>query len=133
MSKYTVPEGNAAPGGEAKEGSAGVAAAKNNAKGGKCCGIRCCHGPPPVGMSDIERNRLCTDCLCCVLFVVFVIIGIAIGIVGLTLGNPDTLLYGTDYYGNVCAQEISARQRVSWMMGAGWRKEHWRKQSLRQG
>eukprot|EP00944_MAST-04C_sp_MAST-4C-sp1_P009183 g9183.t1 len=67
-----------------------------------CCGKLCGAKEVDEGLSDINRKRSCTDILCLLLFIVFLVSVGVLAIVGLTSGNPDSLMYGTDYNGNIC-------------------------------
>lgn len=55
---------------------------------------------PPVPISA----RKCTDCLFLMVFVLYLIGVLVIGIVGFQNGNPARLVYGTDYKGRVCGE-----------------------------
>lgn len=48
------------------------------------------------------RNRGCTDVICCILFIIFMLGMLAIGIFGYINGNPALLLYPADSQGNLC-------------------------------
>ena len=52
------------------------------------------------------EDRGCTDCLCCVLFVLF--IGAWFGLLAFAFvkGKPEVLYRATDYEGNVCGQYL---------------------------
>lgn len=53
-------------------------------------------------MKDIKRDRGCTDILFCLAFIVFLLITVVIGFLGLSQGNIESLYYGTDSTGNTC-------------------------------
>ncbi|PVD22194.1 hypothetical protein C0Q70_17999 [Pomacea canaliculata] len=48
------------------------------------------------------KSRSCTDILCCIIFVIFVLGFVVCAIIGFARGNPIKLVYPTDSYGNVC-------------------------------
>jgi choline transporter-like protein 2/4/5 len=66
----------------------------------KLCG--CCKGKKEAGLKDIKRDRGCTDILCLVIFIAFLFTVIVLGYVGLSMGDPDSMMYGTDHEGNTC-------------------------------
>ena len=54
------------------------------------------------------QKRSCTDIFCCLLFVVFIFGVVLIAYFAFTRGNPHTIIYPSDYKGNVCnrSQEV---------------------------
>ncbi|XP_070177370.1 choline transporter-like protein 2 isoform X2 [Littorina saxatilis] len=48
------------------------------------------------------RNRSCTDILCCIIFLVFIVALGALGVFAYVWGDPKLLLYPTDSDGNLC-------------------------------
>lgn len=68
-------------------------------KGAFCCSRE--EDPKPI---KYEENRKCTDVLFLLLFAGFWIGFIAVASVGFANGDPDRLLYGTDYLGFVCGK-----------------------------
>jgi len=70
---------------------------------GGCC--KCCkgkvEGDKPVYIK--RGDRKCTDCLFCLLFLVFWVGMVAIAGIGIGGGEPDRLLYGVDY--EVCCRD----------------------------
>ncbi|KAH9507587.1 hypothetical protein Btru_051523 [Bulinus truncatus] len=48
------------------------------------------------------ENRSCSDVICCVIFLIFVVGMIACSLVGYVRGDPVKLIYPTDTYGNIC-------------------------------
>nr|XP_034302606.1 choline transporter-like protein 2 isoform X2 [Crassostrea gigas] len=51
------------------------------------------------------KNRSCTDVICCLLFLVFLLGMAACSIIGYARGNPYKLLYPTDSSGNICGYD----------------------------
>ncbi|XP_048587230.1 choline transporter-like protein 4 [Nematostella vectensis] len=51
------------------------------------------------------KNRSCTDIPCCILFVLYVLGMVALGIAAYTMGNPYKLLNSVDSYGNICGYD----------------------------
>lgn len=51
------------------------------------------------------KNRSCTDIICCILFVLYLIGMIALGIAAYTMGNPYKLLNSVDSQGNICGYD----------------------------
>jgi len=69
------------------------------------CGKCCCK--KKVGTEDdiiyVQRSdRKCTDCLFCILFLVFWFGMVVIAGVAIPGGDPERLLYGVDHEGKVC-------------------------------
>lgn len=58
--------------------------------------------PEDQGFKGINKDRKCTDLLCLLIFSVFCLAGVGIGIVGITNGQPESLVYGKDDNGNIC-------------------------------
>ncbi|XP_066928594.1 choline transporter-like protein 4 isoform X2 [Clytia hemisphaerica] len=52
------------------------------------------------------KNRGCTDVICCVIFGVYMLGMIVIGVVAYVEGDPKRLLYATDSNGKVCGADI---------------------------
>ncbi|XP_072033068.1 choline transporter-like protein 4 [Amphiura filiformis] len=54
------------------------------------------------------RNRSCTDVPCCILFATFLTGVVLIACFAFTRGNPHTIIYPSDYKGNICnmSQEV---------------------------
>jgi len=48
------------------------------------------------------KNRSCTDIICCLLFIVYIIGMLVVGFLAYSWGDPTKLLYPTDSHGNVC-------------------------------
>lgn len=48
------------------------------------------------------RNRSCTDIICCLIFFIFVLGLLAVGLYAYVWGDPKTLLYPMDSDGNLC-------------------------------
>ncbi|XP_072015999.1 choline transporter-like protein 2 isoform X1 [Amphiura filiformis] len=61
------------------------------------------HGP--------TEDRSCTDIICCLLFFVFVIGMVGLGGYAYYSGDPLTLIYATDYQGNVCGKTPGFEQK----------------------
>jgi len=57
-----------------------------------------------VGAPGTDDGRSCTDIQCLLLFIVFWIGFIVIASIGFANGDPERLLYGTDYLGYVCGR-----------------------------
>ena len=66
---------------------------------GGCCSNKV---EPEGGFHSIEKNRKCRDVGCCLIFIIFWVLMIAIGIVAIVLGKPAKLLYGVDHSGDIC-------------------------------
>ncbi|CAG5121002.1 unnamed protein product [Candidula unifasciata] len=52
----------------------------------------------------VHKSRSCTDVICCIIFVVFLLGMIVCSIFGYARGNPVKLVYPTDSFGNLCGQ-----------------------------
>ncbi|XP_057289899.1 choline transporter-like protein 4 isoform X1 [Hydractinia symbiolongicarpus] len=50
------------------------------------------------------KNRSCTDIICCVLFLLYFIGMLAVGILAYSTGDPTKLLYPTDSHGDTCGE-----------------------------
>lgn len=57
------------------------------------------------------KNRSCTDCVCCFLFVLYIVGMIALGIVAFIKGNPYKLLGSVDSDGNICGYDEIVKDR----------------------
>lgn len=57
------------------------------------------------------KNRSCTDIICCLLFVVYIVGMLIVGILAFSWGDPIKLLYPTDTQGNVCGQGAYADKK----------------------
>merc|ERR1711871_1775800 len=72
---------------------------------GACCTCSPCCKPSnedkTVGPPRYD-SRSCTDCAFLLLFVLFWIGNAAVSIINIQNGDPDELLYGSDYMGNRC-------------------------------
>ena len=66
-----------------------------------------------TGDDVMNRNRRCTDILFLLLYVAFMVAFFIIGIVGFVGGDPRILLYGTDYEGNLCTEDLPVRYWVN--------------------
>ncbi len=63
------------------------------------------YGIPKAHDPDFKgpiRNRSCTDVLCCLLFTAFITGVVLIACFAFTRGNPHTIIFPSDYKGNVC-------------------------------
>ena len=61
------------------------------------------------------ENRGCTDCLCCIIFVAFIIAWFAIGFYGFANGDPLLLTYPFDSNGNQCGKPDSVTADFSFV------------------
>ena len=61
------------------------------------------------GYDGPPESRRCTDVLCLIVFILFCGVGIGIGIFAIQNGNPNSLIYGKDEFGNVCGSDNSKR------------------------
>jgi hypothetical protein len=61
--------------------------------------------PDDGGFKGINKQRQCTDLLCLLIFIVFLAAGVAIGIVGIEMGQPESLVFGKDDNGNICGSK----------------------------
>ncbi|KAH9496429.1 Heparan sulfate 2-O-sulfotransferase 1 [Bulinus truncatus] len=52
------------------------------------------------GCSSLPRS--CTDVICCLIFIVFLLGMAVVSIIGYARGNPVRLVYPTDSHGNIC-------------------------------
>ena len=66
-----------------------------------------------TGDDVMNRNRRCTDVLFLILYAAFMVAFFAIGVIGFTSGDPRILLYGTDYEGKLCTEDLPARYWVN--------------------
>lgn len=69
------------------------------------------YGKPKAYDKDFKgpiQNRSCTDIPCCLLFIAFIAGFGAISAIAFMNGDPNTIIYPTDYKGNVCnvSQEV---------------------------
>ncbi|XP_046368396.2 choline transporter-like protein 2 [Haliotis rufescens] len=48
------------------------------------------------------HNRSCTDIICCILFIIFIIGSVAVSILGYSRGDPYRLIHPTDSSGKIC-------------------------------
>ncbi|XP_030257566.1 choline transporter-like protein 5-A [Sparus aurata] len=51
------------------------------------------------------RKRSCTDVLCCLIFIIVILLYVALGIVAWLHGDSKKVLYPTDSYGQFCGQK----------------------------
>lgn len=77
----------------------------------------CCGGEPPsheehAKKPGIKIERSCQDCFFLLLFIAFWIGMIIVAITASRVGQPDRLLYGTDYIGNLCGVDNIAAGKV---------------------
>ena len=49
-----------------------------------------------------ETKHGVTDLIPLAVFIACVVVGVVVGIIGMNAGNPESLLYGTDYTGVTC-------------------------------
>lgn len=61
------------------------------------------------------QNRRCTDCLCCLVFVAFIVAWIICGIVGFSEGEPQLLTYPFDSDGNQCGRPGEVAEDYSYL------------------
>lgn len=75
-------------------------------------------GPPPPNRAHphlgINAKRGCTDCPCIVVLILFWGVMIFVAQLGLLHGNPDRLIRGTDYLGNVCGRQAPSVNVSDW-------------------
>lgn len=57
------------------------------------------------------EKRSCTDIICCLLFLVFIVGLIAVSILGFVWGNPNRLLHPTDSNGLICGYDEAVKDR----------------------
>ncbi|XP_068729882.1 choline transporter-like protein 4 [Montipora capricornis] len=57
------------------------------------------------------KNRSCTDIICCILFVLYVLGMVVLGIIAFVKGNPYKLLNSVDSDGNICGFDEIVRDR----------------------
>ncbi|XP_032776973.2 choline transporter-like 2 [Daphnia magna] len=57
------------------------------------------------------KNRSCTDVVCLVIFIAFLVGWGIIGIYGFILGDPQRLLYPTDSYGRICGVDEKLKDK----------------------
>ena len=63
-----------------------------------------CCGRDKTLINTYEESRSCTDIIFLLIFIAFWIAFFVIGGIGFSNGDPDRLLYGTDYLGLVCGK-----------------------------
>ena len=61
------------------------------------------------GFDGPPDSRRCTDVLCLLVFILFCGAGAGIGVFAIQNGNPNSLIYGRDEFGNVCGSTNSER------------------------
>jgi choline transporter-like protein 2/4/5 len=70
-------------------------------------------GPEPVvervEFDDFKayKDRSCTDVLCCLLFIVFLLGWVAVVVLGWMFGSPYSIVYAVDYEANICSHSCS--------------------------
>ena len=57
------------------------------------------------------ENRSCTDVICCLVFLVFILGLVAVSVLGFVWGNPSRLLYPTDSSGLICGYDEAVKDR----------------------
>lgn len=72
------------------------------------------------GYDGPPESRKCTDVLCLILFLLFCGVGAGIGVFAIQNGNPSSLVYGKDEFGNVCGSANSARTATCAADGCMW-------------
>lgn len=77
--------------------------------GWMCCGL--CSGVKnkrEVGSQFVEkRERKITDLFCLLMFAAAMLLWGAIGVISFSAGKPQSLIYGTDYTGNMCSEGVN--------------------------
>jgi choline transporter-like protein 2/4/5 len=71
---------------------------KGSGKGRGCCGGK----TAPEGFQRIAQDRKCTDIGCLLFFIVFWVTMVAVAIVGIQTGEPQKLLYASNWEGDTC-------------------------------
>ncbi|XP_069863404.1 choline transporter-like protein 5 isoform X2 [Dipodomys merriami] len=72
------------------------------------------YGEPRTYDPDFQgptANRRCTDVLCCIIFVVFIIGYIVLGLVAWVHGDPRRVAYPTDSQGHFCGQKGTPNEK----------------------
>jgi choline transporter-like protein 2/4/5 len=69
---------------------------------GGCCGKKVADegAPPPLDVEKVDRK--CTDLLFLLLFIAFWVGMVGIAAVGIAMGEPERLIYASDYEGTTC-------------------------------
>ena len=57
------------------------------------------------------RNRSCTDVICCVIFLVFLAGMGVVAYFAFAYGNPETLIYPSDYQGQLCGESEAVKTK----------------------
>jgi hypothetical protein len=71
----------------------------------------CKRAVPDVPLSDAGRTS--RDLLCAAFFIAFAIGDLVIALIGFQQGQPQALIYGLDYAGNVCGRNNQVREQRS--------------------
>lgn len=86
----------------------------------------CCGNEEDDKVQKYQENRSCTDIPCCLLFIAFWAGYVAVASVGFKYGNPDKLLYGTDYLGNLCGTGVGpVGFSTKIPLGSRWQSPNW--------
>eukprot|EP00946_MAST-07B_sp_MAST-7B-sp1_P001489 g1489.t1 len=72
------------------------------------------------GFDGPPDSRRCTDVLCLLVFILFCGAGAGIGVFAIQNGNPNSLIYGRDEFGNVCGSTNSERTSKCGVDGCKW-------------
>jgi len=78
-----------------------VAAEDQNGSGGGRYGDRRGHDPD---FSGPIRDRSCTDVLCLLLFIVFLVFWFVVAIISFVKGDPDRLINPSNSRGEICGR-----------------------------
>uniref|UniRef100_A0A8C4PYP3 Choline transporter-like protein n=1 Tax=Eptatretus burgeri TaxID=7764 RepID=A0A8C4PYP3_EPTBU len=71
------------------------------------------YGPPCKFDSSFRgpvKKRGCTDIICCIFFLLFIVVYLFVGIVAWTHGDPRQVLHPIDSYGKYCGQDKNAEK-----------------------
>jgi hypothetical protein len=71
----------------------------------------CKRAVPDVPLSDAGRTS--RDVLCAAFFIAFAIGDLVIALIGFQQGQPQALIYGLDYAGNVCGRNNQVRKHAA--------------------
>ncbi|XP_022100196.1 choline transporter-like protein 1 isoform X2 [Acanthaster planci] len=80
------------------------------------CGCTCigsAEDAPDSGKLTPIEKRGCTDCLCCIIFLLFWVGMFFIAGYSIATGNVIRLIYGYDSYGNICGMKNSKIENVT--------------------
>ena len=68
----------------------------------------------PDGYPDLDKNRSCTDILCIIIFILFVVGWVVVGTVAFAKGDPARLLMPNDFRDEICGDAEPRKNYTAW-------------------